>query len=1199
MTGEPITIATQNTRSLGKGFTGRRKRKEIKSLFRQTTPTTDILLLQETKLPEAACLHQARFIEFKGGSSFWNEAAFSAPTGKFKGGTTIVLASSMASKVTHHGILYPGRAQYVVLNITPRFQLGIMNVYGFGHTGARAMMWQHLSQVDIPEATWVLVGDFNNIESIVDKQGGSTKTSISTRELEAWNKLLIRLGVRDAHNLGSYTRNSNKIFTWTNAHKDHTRIQTRIDRIYIPGILENIGGCTKILPTLPDISDHAGVLLHTNRTTRRKTRAPMFNKGLLLNPTSKATLLDTWKEVMNANLESWNHKMVKVSQAIREKSEELTKAQKQKWKDTYLSQFEDIIAAEEELQHNWESQEARDKLSDAQAVLHEVRQQKFQFQESAILSKWARVGDRCTKEFFEFHDGPRKPMAITQLKDGDTIISTQAELETHILSFYEQLYTRDDTVEADEAAREECFRTLKPTVTEEHNQELLRPLTMEEVTEAVKQLPAGKAPGVDTIPAEFYQGMWGDIGADIFNFVSEVIQQAHIAEELNISKIALLPKSDDRSRVQNFRPISLLNTLYKIVAKVYANRMKPLLHNWILPSQTGFVPNRCILDYIFLAFEAIEWTLENKQALSMLLLDFEKAYDRVNWTFLKHTMTRMGFQSTWIQQVMSLNENAAAAVIVNGEQSKTFKLQRSVRQGCPLAPYLFLLTVDVLGQMLQHSAHGVKGLQLPDKSSITNQMFADDTLLFLDGTRDNMDRALTVITKFGVASGAKLNLHKSVGIWIADAERNWTWGEEAGLKWIGPGEVTRYLGYPFGLHIPQKEKDGKMLSQIRKHLSKWSNHPLSLAGRIMVSNQVILSSIWYFASCTDYTGKALKTAKATVRNYIWSGKKESCARARVRWNTAVLPIVRGGIKILDPQWQASALLVKQLMRGLSNGYEPWKVLVRYRVSQTKQSRRGRWPAHPNWIMNSRTLVKQGSAMWQGVMKAWSTIQSGLEQQDPTCWAEIIRQPICGNRYLTNEIGVQWGTEPRSSMVRWMEKGICSLKELARADGNGWLTFAQQTKLWNNRITMTIYNRLLASLPWENNPPPAFKIGQWVAPKEEDGSIRKVLHITGLQPVRGTVYRKEATERLHLLEHDSILLQHTLGEVRVVSTGGPKNTVMEFNTQKPRDDTLWLWGGDWLQNLGWEPKEWQWRRIGVLPETNILNYTTKRGYRTAL
>jgi hypothetical protein len=160
----------------------------------------------------------------------------------------------------------------------------------------------------------------------------------------------------------------------------------------------------------------------------------------------------------------------------------------------------------------------------------------------------------------------------------------------------------------------------------------------------------------------------------------------------------------------------------------------------------------------------------------MLLLDFEKAYDRVNWTFLKQAMERMGFNTTWINQVMSLNENASVAIIVNGEQSKTFNLQRSVRQGCPLAPYLFLLTVDVLGQMLQHPTYRVHGLRLPDNTTITNQMFADDTMLFLDGNPDNMDRAIAVIQRFGEASGAKLNLHKSVGLWISHTPRNWTWG---------------------------------------------------------------------------------------------------------------------------------------------------------------------------------------------------------------------------------------------------------------------------------------------------------------------------------------------------------------------------------------------------------------------------------------
>ena len=893
--------------------------------------------------------------------------------------------------------------------------------------------------------------------------------------------------------------------------------------------------------------------------------------------------------------------MVKANKAILAKSEEITRSQRKTWKETYQAQFQDIIEVEAELQLNWESKEARDRLSEAQVRLHEVRQQKFLFQECAILSKWSRVGDRCTKEFFEHHNSNRKPAPITHmLDDSDNHITTQQALEEHIIQFYQQLYTKDQAVEDNNEAREECFLCLQRTVTEAHNQELLKPLTQDEVKDAMKQLPTGKAPGLDAIPAEFYQDLWEEIGLDIFNFAEETINLAQLNAEMNVSKIALLPKTEDRSRIKNFRPISLLNTLYKVLAKIYANRMKPMLHHWILPSQTGFVPNRCILDNMFLAFEAIDWTLESNQSISLLLLDFEKAYDRVSWTFLEQIMEKMGFDTTWIQRVMSLNLNASAAIIVNGEVSQAFNLQRSVRQGCPLAPYLFLLTVDVLGQMLQHPNCEVKGLRLPDNSHITNQMFANDTLLLLEGNPENMDRAIAVINKFSAASGAKLNLHKSVGVWVANATRTWTWGEEAGMKWLQPGEVTRYLGYPFGIQLTQNEKDNKMLGQVRKHLQRWAGNRLSVAGRIMITNQVILSSIWYFASCMDFSSQAINLVRATVRNYIWSGKRESNTRARVKWATAILPIVRGGVKILDPQWQTSAILVKLLVRGLSVGYEPWKTLVRHRVAQTKQSRTGKWLANASWIMNNRRIVKQGSTMWQGIMRAWNSIQSGLEQQAPSTWTEIMRQPLYGNRLLTNELGIQWGTDPRSNMRWWPDKGLRRLQDISKRDGQGWKEFHELRGMRRTRVAPLFYARLTNSIPWEATPRPPNSVGQWLAEIEEDGKIHQVFHLQQINPITALVYRKEPSEQLNLLR-TQLELPEWAREVRIVRTIGPRHIILDYN---PIDETseeqkLWLFGNTWIEAMDWDPKDWSWRRLGMLPDTAILNYTTKRGYRIAL
>ena len=235
------------------------------------------------------------------------------------------------------------------------------------------------------------------------------------------------------------------------------------------------------------------------------------------------------------------------------------------------------------------------------------------------------------------------------------------------------------------------------------------------------------------------------------------------------------------------------------------------------------------------------------------------------------------------------------------------------------------------------------------------------------------------------------------------------------------------------------------------------------------------------------------------------------------------------------------------------------------------------------------------------MKAWHTIQSGIEQHDPSSWAEITRQPLFSNRFLTNEIGIQWGTKTKSSLIMWMARGVSAITDIMRADGQGWIPFADHPKFRNHKTTAAVYNRMLSSIPWIPQPHPSLTLGQWVAPKEADGTIHMIFHITRLVPQEASTYCKDLTERLHLTEHHTLLPAEHLREVRIVYCGGPKRTVLELNPVEllETEHSLWMWGDDWIQNLEWDPKDWQWRRIGILPETSILNYSTKRGYRVAL
>ncbi len=149
----------------------------------------------------------------------------------------------------------------------------------------------------------------------------------------------------------------------------------------------------------------------------------------------------------------------------------------------------------------------------------------------------------------------------------------------------------------------------------------------------------------------------------------------------------------------NYCPISFLGTPYKILANTLANRLKENLDSWIVLSQTTFVQGRSIFYNVLMANEAISWAEESNQNLVILLLDFEKAFDHISWNFLQASMLRLGFDAEWISWVMALYMSVSAIMEINKSFCPKFDLHRSIKQGCPLAPYLFLLSMDVLGHM--------------------------------------------------------------------------------------------------------------------------------------------------------------------------------------------------------------------------------------------------------------------------------------------------------------------------------------------------------------------------------------------------------------------------------------------------------------------------------------------------------------------
>ena len=229
--------------------------------------------------------------------------------------------------------------------------------------------------------------------------------------------------------------------------------------------------------------------------------------------------------------------------------------------------------------------------------------------------------------------------------------------------------------------------------------------------------------------------------------------------------ISCIPKGDkSRALLKNWRPISLLSCVYKILSSAIANRLKKVLDKLVSRTQTGFISGRYIGENIRLVYDLIHYT-ENENIPGMIMLvDFEKAFDSVSWYFIYHVLDYLNFGNKFKKWIKLFNTNITASVIQCGFLSEPFPIERGCRQGDPISPYLFILCAQILYLMIMDN-NRVRGITIRQKELKISQ-FADDTTIILDGTEDSLQAALNVLEIFGGISGLKVNTEKTQIVWI-------------------------------------------------------------------------------------------------------------------------------------------------------------------------------------------------------------------------------------------------------------------------------------------------------------------------------------------------------------------------------------------------------------------------------------------------
>jgi hypothetical protein len=345
---------------------------------------------------------------------------------------------------------------------------------------------------------------------------------------------------------------------------------------------------------------------------------------------------------------------------------------------------------------------------------------------------WLKEGDNNTKFFHKVANSNRRRNYFGGLEVDGVYYVQEAIMRDHVVQFYENMFCEA------EDWRTHVDGLPFALISENERVVLERQFDKEEIVQVLKDFQRDKAPGPDGFTMAFFQKCLRVVEKDIMDFFDEVYDHCQFEQSLNASFITLIPKKVNASNIRDFRPISLIGSVYKLLGKVLANRFRMVLGGLISESQNAFVGGRQMMDSVLIANECLDSRVRSGCPGIICKLDIEKTYDHVNWDSLLYVLSRMGFGSRWIRWIHMCISTVRFSILINGTPAGFFNSSRGISQGDPLSPLLFLLVMEVLSCLLKKTEEGgfIRGFQvgavLGDGLEVSHFLYADDTILFCD-----------------------------------------------------------------------------------------------------------------------------------------------------------------------------------------------------------------------------------------------------------------------------------------------------------------------------------------------------------------------------------------------------------------------------------------------------------------------------------
>ena len=324
------------------------------------------------------------------------------------------------------------------------------------------------------------------------------------------------------------------------------------------------------------------------------------------------------------------------------------------------------------------------------------------------------------------------------------------------------------------------------------------------------------------------------------------------------------------------------------MAKILSSRIKKVLHKVIDVRQSAFLEGRGIVDSVLVANEVLEDIKRRKSSCIFFKVDYEKAYDSIDWSFLFYMLERLGFCGRWVCWIRACLESSSVSVLVNGSPTQEFKPKKGVRQGDPLAPFLFLVVAEGLAGVVRMVIDKdlLESVEIGDRLTKVNMLqFADDTFFLCKASAQSVLVIKAILICFELASGLKVNFQKSsvggIGCNNLLLQRF-----AMVLNCVTMKTLFKYLGMLVGGNHKRSKFWEEVVERVRRRLGRWKGKFISMAGRLYLP--------LFYMSLYKMPVMVANEIVRLQRNFLWGWGSEGRRIVWASWDKVCAPKEEGG-----------------------------------------------------------------------------------------------------------------------------------------------------------------------------------------------------------------------------------------------------------------------------------------------------------------